>query len=813
MKGVNESPQITPKKRKFDSNVFWIHGNPGSGKTVLASFIVEELQSIAQDDQTPLFYFFFRQAQPTENHRAAAYRSLLSQILNAFRHDEEILDIFAFAYETSPSGQIIATPAEMFELLQLCMIKLAGSTFLLDGLDECSDNDSLLTELLLLQVNILSNCKFVLLSRRNLLCLSKMVANDRQKEMERSLVSKDIARYLKHQLETLFEDDMLPKSAHIPSLAENMVQGADGMFLWAHLMISYLRSPVFTPSRRVRTIKDIVMPEGLEAMYERIICLIQCHNRLERDLASQVFIWLTHAKKRLDTPQLRSVIFEDAEDFDAQERQATDLIETVSFVCEGLVESRTVGAETYVDFIHLSVREYFTQIGGDAFSSTQCRNSLIPPKEIAHLYLAKKCFCELVQKSEIEAGLPRPFTAYAVEFVIFHLSETKGFLSTPSFSIKMEWQKNAEAVIQACHKFLGTPAAISNWIEKTYSHSMLMSDNIHSPLELDGLAAWVEWVDPNLIHFPSPEKAKRLVCDLKAFIADMQNVIYHWDTKLKSDPSLIWDEVSAFSQSQFLQSSTASSASSLISKQPENISASSRSLCTISETSPDCTRTAILSIWPSSAFEQSWGKLESGGSLSSMLHLCSGWTATYEIWIKSKRKNRYQISLEEKEISLLMRQSFREEFTDEWKTSFPLAISPSLVSFIVLRTMFTVEATWCKSTEIDMSFQEANHHYWDADLQPFESQDETIIGLPPFLRHLHHDWYSYRFTFSSDEKYVLLSQFVYHSKKKDLVVLRSLPSGKMQYVSRLNVSTRFGHEHRLLSVFHPRDDLLIFLRL
>ncbi|KAJ5198246.1 uncharacterized protein N7498_007363 [Penicillium cinerascens] len=795
------------KKRKLGSKVFWIYGNPGSGKTVLASFIVEELQNTTQDDQTHMFYFFFRQTHPTENHRAAAYRSLLCQIIDVFRHDEKILDIFSFAYENSSSGHTTATTNEMIELLQLCMSNLEGLKLLLDGIDECSDSEYLLEDLL--QLNYFSDCKFLLLSRRNVPQLSRMVADDRQKEMERSLVSTDIARYLECQLERLVEDEMLPENADVSSLMKNLVHGADGMFLWANLMISYLRSPVLTPSRRCQTIKDIIMPEGLEAMYERIVGLIQSHKKVERDLASQVFMWLIYAKQRLNARQLRSVVMEHEGDMIVQERQASDFIPIITYACGGLVESRNAGADEYVDFIHLSAREYFHQVGGYSSSSTLL-HCLIPPKEIANLYLTRKCFCELMQNPGLEVGLSSSFTGYAVGFAMVHLSETRGYLSTPFFSTNLEWQRNAQAMTQACRDFLQSPAAVSTWIERIYRYSKFMSDNIHSPLGLDSITTWIEWADLTLINFPFTEKLKSLVSCLKAFIADMQSLILHWDTKLKLDPTLIWDEVSAFLQSPFLQPSRGTTVSSLNFKQPDNnIPAASRSLCTISSTSSDCTQTGVLGIWPSIAFEERWGKLESGDPLSSMLHLCSGWTAIYEIWTKSKRKHRIQIVLEEAEISLLLRQSFREEFTDEWKTSFPLAISPSLASFIILRTVFTVDATSCRSTKIDMNVLESGRQYWDADLEPFKPQNETVLTLPPSLRQLHHDWYSYRFTFSPSEEYILFSHFVYHSEKQYLVIFRTLVSGKMQVVSALDIRMPFRHEHMFLSIFHPIDDLLI----
>lgn len=697
-------------------------------------------------------------------------------------------------------GQMIATTNVLIELLHLCAAKLPNIFILLDGIDECSDSEDLLADLS--QLDVLSTYKFLFLSRHNLPQLAKMIPNHQQKEMERVLVSNDIAIYLEHQLQQLVEEDMLPEHKDTSSLVAHMVKGADGMFLWATLMISYLKSPILTPSRRVRTIMEIVMPEGLESMYERIIGLIQRHRKPERDLASQVLVWLIYAKQRFSVCQLRSIVMENEE-----ESSIMHFTQTVTFVCGSLVESRRVGADDCIDFIHLSAREYFNQSNGGLPSPNNFLDSLIPPKEIANLYLAKQCFTELIAGQGIRGrSLGCQFTSYAIKYATEHLMDTRGFLFTPSFKSNGEWQKNAMDMLKTCQEFLREPSAISSWIESIYRQGRLMSEGMNSPIPYDSIKQWAEWAD---LYMPA-EKDRNLIADMKDFVTDMKAVYFHWDSNLRSDPSLIWDEVSAFTQSRFLQPSTSTNVSSLKPKQPENAFTSSRSLCTISSVSSDCNQTGILTIWPSTAFEESWQKLEPGEPLTSMLHLCSGWRATYELWIQDERKHSIQIDLEESEVSMLMRQSFREELTNEWKTSFPLVISPSLTSFIILRTLFTLNPSTYTKSKIDLSFLDSTYSYWNPDLQPFEPQIQDLPNLPPFLRHLHHDWYSYKFTFSPSEDYILFSDFVYHQESTNLSILRRSPLGKVEHISSLKIKMPFRHEHKLLSIFHPGEDLLFF---
>ena len=86
------------------SPILWIYGGPGCGKSVLASFISEELFS--SGGNVPVVYFFFDDKDDRLNDAKAALRNLLAQLLEqdpdaVFKHFLEELEFATHRANTS----------------------------------------------------------------------------------------------------------------------------------------------------------------------------------------------------------------------------------------------------------------------------------------------------------------------------------------------------------------------------------------------------------------------------------------------------------------------------------------------------------------------------------------------------------------------------------------------------------------------------------------------------------------------------------------------------------------------------------------
>ncbi|KAF2728115.1 hypothetical protein EJ04DRAFT_528909 [Polyplosphaeria fusca] len=121
--------------------VLWVHGNPGSGKTILAASTVQELRSNPDDNAC---YFFFRANGPKYKKSEHAYQSILAQTLQFYCHDTSVLDKFTFILKEDSSGQSKISVQEALDLLKLLALEGYIQYILLDAIDECTDWNRLL---------------------------------------------------------------------------------------------------------------------------------------------------------------------------------------------------------------------------------------------------------------------------------------------------------------------------------------------------------------------------------------------------------------------------------------------------------------------------------------------------------------------------------------------------------------------------------------------------------------------------------------------------------------------------------------------
>lgn len=195
--------------------------------------------------------------------RITAYRSILAQILHNHRQDEKLINKFDFVMteESESSGSIHASMQELWELVRL-FLQNSKTFLILDGIDECEDNQLLVKEMIELSES--SPTKILLLGRINTESLIRAIPASSQITLARKTVDEDIRLFISAQICLLIRENLLPQSSDPEILVSNLSKGADGMFLWAKLMINYLMLPVHDQSTRLESICNVICPEGLE---------------------------------------------------------------------------------------------------------------------------------------------------------------------------------------------------------------------------------------------------------------------------------------------------------------------------------------------------------------------------------------------------------------------------------------------------------------------------------------------------------------------------------------------------------------------
>lgn len=631
-----------PVRREMTYHVLNIAcaGNPGCGKTILAAATIEELSSSNPTQNT--CYFFFRDHTPEFESPIQAYRSILAQTLKKHEHDEVLVDKFIFLMTKEDSnGQTQATRRELLDILRICAQCESIQNIVLDGIDECNNSTQLLSDLS--EVLGRTSVKVILFSRPHI-SIPLGLSSAHQLPIGKS-TSKDIEAYLSRKLQSMVAQNLLPSDVDAKTLLDPLLTGADGMFLWAHLMVNYLCSRGLTRTKRLKEIRSITLPEGLDAMYDRILYLISQWSRPDRDLAKWIFMWLTFSCRRLTAAELEATLHVRTTDIDDNDVDFTDFNSTVISTCASLVERGQIHDAkfwTHVPcyrFIHLSAYEYFEArlrgrgrfflLSASESHLTMARGSLqYISLAVAHLLpMRERCVGPNPAKGELITpdclGEIFPLLDYAMTYWAQHLklhrknmlnifcaNSTLGqeiFGSKDSLWAILQAQRTQrpdEYSVSFMQLFSELVSAISRIVSK--KTNLMVYIEISYLLatarrtDLEALQCWLKWVTPEcgLAHMEE-ERLNTVLHDAEEMGRYLLLLDDQWGSKLHERPELIWDEVTAFTPSRLLHETMGTRVYSLFSNHFNSQKVGSKYLCKVSETSKDQKYVGILSIWPS----------------------------------------------------------------------------------------------------------------------------------------------------------------------------------------------------------------------
>ncbi|TAQ84117.1 hypothetical protein B7494_g7557 [Chlorociboria aeruginascens] len=774
-------------------NTLWVKGNPGCGKTILAAAIVEALKSprspTPNKDPNVCYFFFTQKSSPQKIRPIDAYRSFIAQLLQQYQSEYWLLDACSYAMTDKNKGQDTASANDLLELLKLAF-GLPGPFYLvLDGVDECSEPDSFLKKLF--QVLGTSQAKVLIFSRPNVGFLGKRMALERSIPITRESSKHDLNLFFTVRIEELQDDDSLPSSVSCKQLVERLLQGADGMFLWARLMMSYLASDSHVPASRLRTIMALENPEHLDTMFDRILNLISKNSSNEQDLARRIFLWLIHSKVQLNEDQLKDVlnmsevdasILQIIGDVDLKSlREFTNFEHTVVMACASLVERATSqgSSSPYYRFIHKAAIDYFTPTptSSNTHQTTFARSNMstsrldpeircrfLPSQSMASVQLTKECLMYLINRapaSPLSGNMlvkanPRdvikgfPFLSYASSFWSVHLSCTvsafnysRGQMDSLSHCLVVD-------MLSLLSKFLSAKLVLMAWVESFYifagisAPTQLVGNSSHNAFSIESELSiknvhshFREWSQVETLSFKLGE-FQHLPSLLTIFGDDLATMhSLWWDTLMRS-PEQIWNDITTFTPSRFFQTTSATSLKSLSTTKPS--SSSDVPLCKISSDSLGGDELAVLSIWPSKQFEDEWRTQSAAGELkpntsNPLINFNKGWIATYEIWNlegEPRLQHSYRIPLDSTEVSLQL-QGFLELKPsginhDGWHAARWELHFPTSISSAA--NVFSV----LRTIYVVNRESKTTSGTWRNFLLPLENQDPSLVTLPPGCR-------------------------------------------------------------------------------
>ncbi|PVH77673.1 hypothetical protein DL98DRAFT_423446 [Cadophora sp. DSE1049] len=702
-----------------ESSTLWIH----------AAALVDH-EKATSPGQSP-FYFFFDSLQSPASSSKSAYSAILSQILQRHSANEKLIDMFRFCMCFTTDGQPTASTREAGDLLELCLQlpELENSVLILDGLDECDDLDKEMIHSLK-NITLRTSVKSIILGRSSIQGVLKNIPGLIDIEIGVFNLD-DIQEYLRGELTESVGNDILPAKLDIEVTVSRLSRRADGMFLWARLMMVYLNSPGLLVSERLEAISDVDMPEGLERMYERILRQMSRAGKTSLRLAYHVFMCLMYARRPLTMRELEdSVVSRKKGGIDEPSRTIPNFSDNVLSICGGFVERHSLVVERdqppypSFRFIHASVKEYFrTEPQRRIDGAAVLKDSILVPLALtgnsrlaaqALEYMVYAMPKERITTSttpSTELLVQRPLSQYATINWPQHMLATNGDQVAVQGAYMQEPMAYAEFISALCQT-LSSPSAISAWIQSCFVFQ-------HEP----PVPTLLEWVDdctrpsfPWRKHFLQIDD---VVPEMKSLADYLDRVVREWGTHLWRDPSCIWEEIGAFMPSAFVINPRGITVRKPVSRKAPLL-LSNEPIHKVSRLMPNGKLDYVLSVFPTKAFVESATSRATawGNDCFGCLEYSHGWLARLEVFSidECEEVGSLEIQLEEDEVRLQIFQTMMCS-SSGGSLQFPLSMGPDGSHFAILGTLYHIHGELSSlsytASKIPTKVPHANRNFYE----------------------------------------------------------------------------------------------------
>ncbi|KAK8254398.1 hypothetical protein HDK77DRAFT_370165, partial [Phyllosticta capitalensis] len=256
--------------QKTPASKLWLSGIPGAGKTVLASLIIEESLK-GSSHRKAVAYFYCDYKDRDRQNPTKILGSLAAQLSKQDESQEsfKILEGYYAACHPPGRGSQFADAQVLVKSIQDMSVSFEEVSIIVDGLDECDDNQIEVVEVLReLNADEYSNIRTLFLSRDE--HVLRIHLEDTYDHIPIAAHNDDLRFYVEAEVELRVRKRRL--RVKNPSLkqeiVERLVDGADGMFRWVVCQLDYLCELPDDAARR-KALKNL--PPDLFATYERIL--------------------------------------------------------------------------------------------------------------------------------------------------------------------------------------------------------------------------------------------------------------------------------------------------------------------------------------------------------------------------------------------------------------------------------------------------------------------------------------------------------------------------------------------------------------
>ena len=375
------------------SQLLWLSGGPGKGKTMLSIFLAEELERTAKDSQDVSFLQYFCDNKDEKRNSAVAIiRGMMFQLLQL---RPKLIDHILPSFEIQKESLFTASSFETLWRIFATMLgdPVLGTVYcILDGLDEC-DEDSLVVLLkkfrafFSMEFSGSSAChlNLIIVSRDHPDFIPEMLSNFSRIRLDPDVdkeVNNDIHRFIEVKINELSIHRQYPEPLRV-RLEKVFRDRAQGTFLWIGIVAEELRKYKVT---EVEKALDL-FPSDLEALYARMLLQIDLDRR---ETAARILLWVVMAIRPLTLSELSVAIDVKPSVGFSRNEVMRDYVSYCGYFLT--IKKDEVG------LIHQSAKDYLLRKTRDSNPELEVFRV---KEEIGNLEIARKCL-EYLQNGALE---------------------------------------------------------------------------------------------------------------------------------------------------------------------------------------------------------------------------------------------------------------------------------------------------------------------------------------------------------------------------------------------------------------------------
>jgi hypothetical protein len=329
-----------------ESQLLWIKGDPGKGKTMLLCGLIDELGSATAGHEhiNHLAYFFCQAADSRLNSATTVLRGLVYLLVDQQRallpyvrkqYDHAGIQLFEDRNSWVALSEILTSI--------LHEPNLQTTYLIIDALDECETDRPKLLDFIVQNSSVSSRIRWIV-SSRNWLDIEERLDLVEQKsrlslELNEESISLAVKMYIEQKVCLLAEQKKYDKNTE-DAVRNHLFSNASDTFLWVALVCERLKA--ITRRKTVAALN--AFPSGLDELYGRIITQIyEMEDQDDVDLSKQILAIMAMAYRPITLNELASFI-----------ELSDNGAETLQEICGSLLVIR----KGTIYFVHQSVKDF-----------------------------------------------------------------------------------------------------------------------------------------------------------------------------------------------------------------------------------------------------------------------------------------------------------------------------------------------------------------------------------------------------------------------------------------------------------------------